>query len=238
MGVTEVTYDSNALAITLTFSEPVNSDAVACEDYNGLVLQNTVADPTIDYELTSDDIISCSLSLDRKSVTFYHNYYDIFGVAGLFDSVDTSVVAWDENLLLSTSTYSISAGVMAVTTFIEDTTPPNVVSFSLDLDDGVLTLTFDSPIGVSTTNTESLSFSDGGTATLMLPWTLPTPPDAEFTNVVSLSHPFEYQGSLGRADICVDRSSCFISFSGSLISDPSGNPVVSIEPENALQVNK
>ena len=118
---------------------------------------------------------------------------------------------------------------------VTDTIPPSLQSFSLDLNTGVLTLTFDSIIRISTASTDDLSFSDGDTQTLSeLPWTLS---DTD-SDIISLTLPSEQQGSLASSGICLSVETCFIFFSSAFISDLFGNPVVAIAMGIPLRVSE
>ena len=115
-----------------------------------------------------------------------------------------------------------------------DSIPPSVESFSFDLNTGELSLTFDSVVKTSTADSGAFSFSDGGTATITLSWTSSDPDN----NIISLALSSEQQGSLASSGICLSVETCFIFFSSEFISDPSGNPVVAIPMDMALQVSE
>ena len=121
-------------------------------------------------------------------------------------------------------------------TSITDTIRPSVLSFSLDLNTGELTLTFDSAVNVDTAIPDALSFSDGHTESLTLPGAMAS--GVMYSSIVILTLPPQYQGSFGRSGICRSLVTCFIFFSNELITDPFGNPVVPILPTTALQVGR
>ena len=210
----------------------MDAAALACADYGGFVVQDMVMNPTVTNQLTIGTTATCTQSMDQTMYTIEIDPSD----AGYFDSGDMLFLVWDANLFVAGATYTTTAGVMLVN-LVLDTTPPNAQSFSLDLNTGLLTITFDSPISTATADVEDLSFSndEGGTVTMTLStWTLP---DDDITNVISLTLPSEQQGSLASSGICETTVNCYISISSEFISDAAGNDVVATPMDMPLLVS-
>lgn len=131
---------------------------------------------------------------------------------------------------------------MQTSEFIMDTTPPMLVSFSLNLTSEVLSLTFDETVNASSLRPESITVQQ-----------------AEYTHLVSLISWYQLVGGVGsttddyiidiqldNADlnelkrltrIATSRENTYITITPNLVSDMNGNQVVEIINGRGLQVS-
>jgi hypothetical protein len=212
----------------------VDVNGIECSIYKGFIAQNSASNPTIVHALVRG-VGPCGQRQPNQVffvVSAFH-FFEIFNIDGLFESNDTSALTWDESLFQPTASQSTTAGTLPVT-FIPDTIRPNVLLFEIDLNQGLLFMTFDTQVDVSSVNPEALSLTNGEDQSLtMIPF---SPQNDRFSAWVGLIFPTGYLGSLARLDICRRPEICYIFFSEELISDAYGNPVSSVPPSARLLV--
>ena len=144
-------------------------------------------------------------------------------------------------LLCGTKTYSsprpttVPVLVLWLSTSLRTIPVPYVQSFDIDLDSGILTLSFEGPVNISSVNVEAISLSDGGSQSLIL--SLHSPNAGLFTPFITLFFPPQYPGYLVSLGICRTHSSCYIFFTEDFISDPYNNAVIPIPSEIPLLVS-
>jgi hypothetical protein len=172
--------DLNDGTINMTFSEPVN---LASIDYTKAVLRNTIFEGAglVSLALSGGSVVSANqltltitlsttdlnaIKLQGGLCTSSVNCFVLFKLGFISDQANNSMTATTGDVNQRFDIYdSLQADV------VEDTTAPAVTSFGLDMEAGVLTLTFDEPVNsetVSVAATTTLSGAASASVTVAL----------------------------------------------------------------------
>ena len=157
--LTSFDLDLNRGAILLTFSE-----TVIVEDIMGFSIQDA-ASPSISVPLSSGNISSEPSSIHIIALA-EEDTTQLQLQAGVAISNDTTFLSIMSGAVVDTSGSSIASIItgIRVRLFTADTMPPTLTFYSLDLDSGVLNLTFSEVINVGTFNGSLFRFSAGGSS--------------------------------------------------------------------------
>ena len=231
--VEEVIYVSNEQFLILKFSGAVDVDDVNCS--HRFVLQNDVQSPTSVYTLM-EPLDSCeNIAPDRIRFNIGINDSNaILLTYDLFDSNETSVLQWSQDLIRSDSISTTGGALFA--TYIADTYSPSVIFLSFDLDVGQICLTFDSLIDLYTLSPAVLSFTNGQNVLSFDDLYSTYDFYFTFTSHACLLLSSEQVATLQSQQICLARSSCSIFFDDYFVYDPSGNSVVPISSSHHREV--
>ena len=221
--------------LSLTFQETVQ---LASFDISLLTLQNTETGASSSYALTGGQITSglypTSFSIvltreDLNAIKLIENLavseattYLSFPTATISDANNNYVVA-----------YSVDNGAQRVSTFVADTLPPVLREFSLDMNVGRLSITFDETVNVATfrpgqITLSSSSSSDGVSYNL-------TGGSNSLTNspIVAVNISDSDLNAIKRLlGLATSRDDTYISFFDDVVSDMNGN---GYEPEPRRQ---
>ena len=149
--------DTNSMAVT--FSEPV---LVMSFNPQNLVLSSHV-DPASgeSYNLTGGTVHSTAstashvinFTLTDADITFLEtNAMVATGLTNTYLSSSSMSVARDTN-----NNANVDLSPLSINVFVEDTSPPSVTTFDLDMDDGVLQISVNDPVNTSTFNPSSIT---------------------------------------------------------------------------------
>jgi hypothetical protein len=110
-----------------------------------------------------------------------------------FISADTTILSWDDDAIFDMSSNGIAAGGddTYTRTFIEDTTAPLVVDYTIDMGAGTLTIEFDEAVDVQTVKAQQFTIQDGNSPALSAPYPL-TGTKTDYTGV-DASNSFELE---------------------------------------------
>ena len=234
--------DSNTLMIT--FTEPVRVDSL---NLDRLVV-SSARSGGVTYNITGGTLQAISLAasslipftLTDLDLTFLEVSADIAtGVGDSFLSSEADL-AEDTNGLTSI-VLSLSEAVQ-VSVFIEDTSPPNMVGFSLDMDAGEAVITFDDVILGNTFDISALTFQN---AAFRVPLVWHTLSRASSTS--SVADGLEVTVDIGSSDLNrlkqirnlttgVDDS--YLTVTATVANDVNGVDVIAVTDGNAIQVNR
>lgn len=232
--------DLNAGTMSLTFSEPVLIGSLSPQ----LALIASRRDSTVDtYRLTGGEVAN-SNTLASSVVEMSLNDLDLLAIkldrnvaTGLFNTylfVSSGLVT-DVNGNNST----MSNG-LAVNRFIPDTTPPELVAFDFDLNRGVLVLSFNDLINVSSFNATAITLQSSSASQEMDLYTL-------IESSISSPNGLRIVTDLSPDDVniikmiptlCTAVSNCFITVTRSVAKDLNGQPTIPIPNGNALPVTQ
>ena len=131
--------------------------------------------------------------------------------------------------------------------FVPDTTRPKIVYFNLDLDEGELVLLFSEVVNVSSftptaiaiqrfssVSTPSTSIQGAEQFLVLTSGTIKSSDDLEITLSLNTTDLFVLQKS---SEVAVDENTTFLSMDNTAISDTSGNRIIQIPSNEAIQVN-
>ena len=126
----------------------------------------------------------------------------------------------------------------AVEAFSEDTTPPMITSFSIDLSNGTITLEFDEPVNRNSLSFSAITFQSAANISMGTFFTL-TGGTSDGPNSTQLQIDILAE-DLNRIkqdeELFRNGSTAFISFGRDLVSDMNNNPVVRVPSDNAEPV--
>ena len=158
-----VSYDLNLSTerLVLTFSETVNSSSL---DVTGIVIQNSAFSMSPNLRrLTGGNV----LTLDHTEVEIQLNADDlnyIKSVPGLATSETNTYISIENYTIFDMNAnpvVSIRNGrALNVSSFTEDDRDPVLISFNLDLDTGMISLTFNESVNVSSLMVEEISLQN------------------------------------------------------------------------------
>jgi hypothetical protein len=228
--------DVNAGELALTFSEPVSEQSF---NVSGITLLSSPERP----ELTLTDTSSGSGS---GTVTVYSPVITVLLDTPELNYIKLFAHSWDSTyLILSEGSATDSNGnenlastsAIQVSIFTPDTTRPVVVSFGLDLNTGILILTFSETVNVSTIDITALTIqSDGsgsGTSHTLVSGLVASPNSDTVTIFLTQ---MDLNVIKSDVNLATSQANTFLSFSSSLVQDMYGSPVVEVGPEGALVV--
>ena len=230
--------DLNAGTMTLTFSEPVliesfspqlaliasrrDSTVGAYRLTGGIVANsNTLASSVVVISFSDSDLLS--IKLDRNVATGFFNTY-LFVSSGFVTDVNHN--------------NNTASNGLAVSRFIPDTTPPELVAFDFDLNRGVIVLTFNDLINVSSFNATAITLQSSSASQEMDMYTI-------IQSSTSSPNGLRIVADLSSDDVniikmiptlCTAVSNCFITVTHSVATDLNGLSAVPIPNESALPV--
>lgn len=114
-------------------------------------------------------------------------------------------------------------------TYIADSSSPFLSSFNLDMDSGLLQLTFSEPVLVSSVNTNQIVFSNNKPSSQtamysLLNSTVLTVPMTSLTILINITYD-DLNQLKGTSDLAGDSLNTFISVTNNFVSDTSGNKI-------------
>ena len=231
--------DLDASLLILTFDDVVASGSI---NTSSLTVQNTVASSTSSVRLSR---LSSPLNGNSDQLTILLSQGDLFALQldlNLATGVDNTYISISSNFVTDIEGRPIlaipSSTALPLTSFVPDTTPPRLSSFSLDIDAGRLLLYFSEPTLPSSVDPAQLSLhsqSSGGGSFL----TLGQGASVLTTTDTSLSIEFELLYSdlniiKDTPDLAIDTGSTFLSLTSAFVMDTSSNAIVAIAADAGI----
>ena len=241
------TLDMTSTTLTLVFNETVNSDSL---NVSQITLQhdNTSSSgyhsspytltPSINETYTSSDddyIIVIHLGpIDRNEIKRRRNLAISLDTTWL---VATPFAIFDMNN--NPLTAIIDGNAQQAIKFINDSLPPVLVEFSIDMNVGQFVLTFDETVSAETLIVTELTFQDNETLittnyTLTNESTSSQSDNTTITVILSI----EDLNELKKLTLCREVEVCFIRHEFSTVFDMNDNPIESRDDGEALQVSQ
>ena len=162
-------------------------------------------------------------------------------ISGLATSADNTYLTMRANVIDDTSGGDVLAvtdgKALRVSTFTADTTRPTLTAFGMDLDLGLLNLTFSEAINTSTLTFQEITLlNDIGTQFVLTGGVAERSSDGS-TAIISLTVD-DLNMIKSLQDLATNDSNTFISITNATILDLAGNPVIEISLDNALNVSE
>lgn len=232
--------DINSGVLTLSFDDVIDGSLL---NTSAIVLQNARVRQPGEWHRISDISFSPNAFIIYVSVSLYDlnrlkRIRDLCTHAGnCYITVDSTIAA---DLSLNVA-FPIADGMaLAVSSFTEDITGPFLVSWTLDMDSmGLMSLTFDEPVDITTFHVDQLTLQSdaGGSVSYSLTGSSGVTPNdtSELFNINLMAddlNNIKALSALGTSD-----SNTFLSFGTSMISDLNFNPVFAVPTSSAIQVN-
>jgi hypothetical protein len=242
--ITAFSLNMNTRSLLLTFSEVVNVTSI---DATAVTLQSQADTSTTGDKITLSAAENVTSS-DSKVVTIIIAADDVDAIklkptlaVGLDSSFLSTTAGLGKDMAQNSVQAILSTGGLQATAFTADTSAVSLSSFDLNLNTGVLTLSFSEPVDASTLATSQIILQSAanssavGTKSLGLTATSTTSSSDGRVIALSLS---ATDLNLVKVDtvLAVDRNSTFLSASSAAIKDISGNALTIISNSSALQV--
>lgn len=231
-------FDVNSGRLTLVFSESVNVSSFMPFQ---VTIQNLRSNATEIYALTGGMItqpISTTIvvSLTRMDLNELKANLQLATRAGntFLSITDMAISDMNMNRLVR---IPMSDG-KSIRTYTRDTTDPVIESFELDYDTGVLVLSFDETVILSTADVSAMTFQNDQTS----PSSMYTVSDSSVTNSglvtdVHIQLSVTDFNELKMSRICVSEPTCHLSVTPDFIEDTNMNSVQRIPLTLAMNVN-
>ena len=150
--------DLNVDIISLTFSETIRSESLNITLIS-LTNSNSTANQTLIYTLTGGnqttaDTRFLDITLNKED-SDQLRFFD-----GLLTSDDNTFIIISEGAITDMTLNEIATTTQQVTNFNEDNMQPSLVSFNLDLNEGILSLVFSETVRANSLNFTQISFQD------------------------------------------------------------------------------
>ena len=155
--------DLNTGLVTLVFSETVNASLLRP---NEITFQNQEHGPSSTYTLTDGSPIAAVSTIAMFNLSVI-DLNEIKARADLAISNETTYIAFGSDLIVDISDNRVesvsSSKAMIVATYTGDSIRPSLVFFNFDLDVGVLTLSFDETVNVTSLDITAVLLHNSGT---------------------------------------------------------------------------
>ena len=232
------TLDMNLGQLNLTFSETINETSVV---YEGISLYANGSINATMYTLTSSgsDVVR---SIDGFTAVIYINDYDLNNIKAIFD-LGTSMT--DTHLAITAGTITDLANnpvlpsvIKMVSNYTADETPPTLQRWTLDMDTGLVVLTFSETVDIDTFDASGLFVQNFRNTTNRMGETVTlSSTNASVTDngVVSVYLNLQDRSSLQAGlNLATARHTSYLGVLSVAINDTAANQVVEISSQNAL----
>ena len=237
--------DMDADFITLVFSETMNVSSINYTSFTLQATSETTPGDLKSYRLTSGSISS----LNSPTVTIYFDTNDLNMIKSLriAESTETSWLVMDETAIQDMSGHLVVPllnGVSARRTYLYtiDRTDPVFLSFDLDMDSGIISLTFSETVNPATLNPSGIALQQSSNITT------PTSPIAlvgasslttDYTTIIHIQISSYVLDQIKlRIDLATSNLTTFITVTAATISDMQYNYLVPVYDDNATRVTR
>jgi len=235
--ILEITFEhkSSTGPLTMVFSAAVDTVHIIC-DQRQFTYQDAVEMPNKTFSPHHPG--SCFQSSARQ-ITFILDtvdYIELLNEEGLFRSNTTAALAWNDTL---GTAYNITSGQLAISFLGQNLIQPSILSFDLDMTDGVLVLFFGSVMDVTTLNLTYLTLQAGtNTSDQQLNMSQGRLLNTQHYSTTLCMALFadQLQSLRNNSEVCKGTQSCHISFTSSLIMDANGNAIIPVTLTDPLMV--
>jgi hypothetical protein len=228
--------------ITLSFSEPVLASTLNPRSLMLSSHQNPASGES--YNLTGGFFPSSAtyaasnitISLTDADVIFLETNANI--ATGLTDTYLSASLPVVED---TNNNVNVALSPLSAETFYADSSPPSIVLFDLDMDDGVLQIAFDDPVNTSTFNPTSITLQSGHLRHSMEWITLSSQYRANspvgFSITLSLDSADLNEVKAIR-NLCTRETDCYMTVAASAVHDPHGRGANPISDGEAQRVRR
>jgi hypothetical protein len=231
--ITNVAVDMDVGTLQLEFDEIVLASTVVTTD---LALTNNTS---VTHSLTGGIVSTANPTLSVTIDLTIDDLNEIKRLDQLAINLQTTFLAFTPAFVTDAAGNAISntASPQAANSYVADTTDPEMVSFSLNMDTGVISMVFDETVDASTLDITSLTLQNSSTT----PFAQYTLTDAAVTSAdgtvqtVTIS---QDDLNLIKAIDSIGQSSglSYLSFGGGMINDMASNSIVQVAGSSAFAV--
>ena len=231
----EFDLDMNTGQIYLTFDETVEASSLRLTE---ITLQNDT-DPFTTYTLTG----GISTMEDSTVIIVNISFFDLNEIKKLrtlaTSDVDTFITLTNLTLVDMNDNYltSLPSGLM-VSLFTNDTTPPELISFILDLNSGNLTLEFSETVDTNTFDITAFTLQSSANVSESIDsYNLGTPYllTGDEVVIVQLLQYTDFNTIKSKGELGTSTANTFLTITELAITDMIGNPVDPIDSEFGLK---
>ena len=229
--------DMNTGELALTFSTAVNPSLTI---YSGITLQSAADSPTSTYTLTG----GTSAGDGMETITVTLNSLDLDAIKAdpdLAVDVDSTYLSLAMGIVTvaGDDTMVSAAVVQQATTFTADTTSPELVAFDLDMNTGMLILTFSEPVSGQSFNVSGVTLQSSQTtptSTFRLVSTLSGSGSTDnFASVISVMLSESELNSIKRiTELAVSLETTYLSLVEGTAEDTNDNPSAEVPTTSAV----
>ena len=221
--------------LNLTFSETVN---ISSFDEMQLQLQKFPDSNEGSVNITGGTTQSISLTSISLQLT-EDNVDAIQLVEDLGNSVSTTYITATNATIFDMNNNPLSpinsTSALAAFSIIGDDTLPQLLNFTFDLNTGSLLLTFSEVVNGLSFNVTAFTLQNSLTPTTMYTLTIPAAPLNSSTEITLILADEDLDAIKNATDLATNISTTFLSVKNMAVLDTSGNPLVEITVDNALQ---
>ena len=240
--------DLNKGTLTLSFNEPVNTSSTQFALINITLSRTGVATVNVTLSSGAASYLDTNNPLyTREVVTIQMGLADLLALKKVPSLVNTPAgssryISIAKGAILDMSGNPVlSRTLLLLSSFTPDTTGPTPLNFSIDMNTGVLVLTFNDVVDVSTLQTSGLQLQadrTGANLNNIVPlspqlWTLATNSTNGYTVVISLPSG-DLNAIKATAAVANSLGTSFLTVSGNAILGINGIPAIAVVSSNAL----
>ena len=228
------TLDLVAEVLILTFSETVKISSVIL---SGITLQNYDNSPALTFSVATSTVLSVAnipvitISLSNALL------YSLQGTQSIATQPENTFIRFQLSALQDMTGNSLQAAIYSIGTVLRDFIKPRVISFTLDMNNGVLHITFSKTVNVTATVSSGITLqdkvtSDLGSYTIIGPTTVTSGNPLNTVVNIELSASDIY--NIKSLYMCSNASTSFLAVEAVSFTDMSGNSVVTVPNGQAL----
>ena len=226
----------NDQLINLRFSETINSSSV---DVTKFIFLNAMRAATSSYTLTDSDVITNDSTLLTISFSFT-DINNIKAIEDLLTSRDDTYIAIDREGLMDMAGNELIEvfpfNAEQVTMFSPDMIPPEIVNYTIDIDQGNLLLTFTETVQERSLDVTELTFQSNYTVPATQYSLTAAISNSESSYILSITISlFDLNNIKALTELCTSPDDCYLSFSTDLVMDMVGLPIVPISATDAME---
>ena len=234
-------FDLNTEAFSISFSEPMNLSSIDFTQFTLFSDQSSTASET--YTLTGGVLTSSNGSTVAIMLELlFMDVNEIKLLQNLCTSVTNCIPAFTSQFgsdLAGNAVVALSPQLsQQFEAFVADVTPPQLVSFDLDMNTGALILTFSEPVNAGSLDPMQITLQSASTgAEVNVRLSNETTTTSSNGSVMMLQLRGDANMIKATTQLATEPSNTFLSFTSSAVQDLYGNPVVSVPPFSALQTS-
>ena len=235
-------FDLDAGMFSISFSEPVDASSANITQFT--LYNDRSSTATASYTLTS----SITSSPDDSVLVIYLSYQEdlnqIKRHQNLCTSITNCIPAFTSDFVSDLAGNPVNALSPQLSqpfeTFVQDTTPPLLQQFSLDMNTGVLTLFFSELVNGNTFDPSQLTLQSSHTSSAVnytFSDVYAASSSVTISSVIALQlMPSDTDEIKASTQLATFVGNTYLSLTATTIQDVSGSPVDPIPPSNAIQV--
>jgi len=229
-------FDLNTEVFSISFSEPMNLSSIDITQFTLFSDQASTASET--YTLTGG-VLTSSNGSTVSIMLLFMDINEIKLLQNLCTSVTNCIPAFTSQFgsdLEGNAVVALSPHLsQQFEALVADVTPPLLVSFDLDMNTGVLSLTFSEPVNAGSLDPTQITLQNASTgAEVNVRLSNETTTISGNGSVMMLQLQGDANVIKATTQLATQLLNIYLSLTSSAAQDLYGNPVLSVSPDNAL----